>query len=55
MIKCVQCKDEYKPDYNLVKIGKFWLEVYNLDNNNGWNLCKWCEFSLNERGCNIQI
>ena len=54
MIKCVQCKDEYKPDYNLVKIGKFWLEAYNIDDN-GWNLCSWCKFSLNERDCNVQI
>jgi len=51
-MKCVQCKDEYKPDYNLVKIGKFWLEVYNLDDN-GWNLCSWCEFSLNERSDDV--
>ena len=52
MIKCVQCKDGYKPDYNLVKIGKFWAEVYNL-NDNGWNLCSWCEFSLNERSDDV--
>ena len=54
MIKCVQCKDSYKADYNLVKIGKFWAEIYNL-NDNGWHLCKWCEFSLNERDYNVGI
>ena len=52
MIKCVQCKDEYKPKYNIIKMGIYWAEVYDLDPY-GWNLCKPCEFSLNERSNNV--
>ena len=51
MIKCVQCKDDYKVESNIIKMGIYWAEVYNTDPN-GWNLCRWCEFSLNERSNN---
>ena len=52
-MKCVQCKDEDLKS-NIINIGDYKVEVYNIDNN-GWSLCSWCEFSLNERGNNVQI
>ena len=50
MIKCVLCKDE--PKYNIINIGLYKVKVYDLDHEYGWNLCKPCEFSLNERSYN---
>ena len=51
-MKCVQCKDDYKVKSNLVKIGRFWAEVYNLDDEFGYNMCKWCYNTLDERDYN---
>ena len=50
MIKCVQCKEDVKS--NIINIGDCKVEVYNLDDN-GWNLCSWCEFSLSERSDDV--
>ena len=50
---CVKCKDE-QVESNIINIGSYKVEVYNIDDN-GWNLCKWCEFGLNERGNNVRI
>ena len=50
-MKCVKCKDNYKEKANIVKIGKYFCEVYN--DNNGYDLCKWCLYSLNEVDSNI--
>ena len=55
MIKCVQCKDGYTPDYNLVKIGEFWAEIYNIDNKTNYNFCEWCLFSLNQEVINDSL
>ena len=52
MIKCVQCKEDLKS--NIINIGDYKVEVYNLDAN-GWNLCSWCEFSLNERSDDVSV
>ena len=52
-MKRVQCKDEDLKS-NIINIGDYKVEVYNIDNN-GWNLCSWCEFSLNERDYNVGI
>tara|TARA_R100000808_G_scaffold282_1_gene1659 strand:+ start:198 stop:353 length:156 start_codon:yes stop_codon:yes gene_type:complete len=51
MLKCVQCKDEDVKS-NIINIGDYKVEVYNLDDN-GWSLCSWCEFSLNERSDDV--
>ena len=53
-MKCLKCKDDYKPKSNTIKMGKYWCEVYDLDNN-GWNLCGWCEFSLNQEVINDSL
>ena len=46
MINCVHCKDAYKPKSNLIKFGKYWVEVYDLDNKTNYNLCDWCEYDF---------
>ena len=51
-MKCVQCKDDYKAKSNIIKMGKYWCEVYN---NDGYDLCEWCLFGLNERDYNVGI
>ena len=53
-MKCAQCSDDYKPKSNIIKMGKYWCEVYDLDKN-GWNFCKWCEYSLNQEVINDSL
>ena len=50
-MKCIQCNDE-DVSSNIINIGDYKVEVYNLDDN-GWNLCSWCEFSLDERSDDV--
>ena len=50
---CLSCKEDYKLKSNTIKMGKFWCEVYN--NNNGYDLCKWCLFGLSERSNNVSM
>ena len=46
MINCVHCGTKYKPESNLIKIGKHLVEVYNTDNKTNYNLCDWCEYDF---------
>ena len=46
MINCVHCCTKYKPESNLIKIGKHLVEVYNTDNKTNYNLCDWCEYDF---------
>ena len=46
MIKCVQCTDDYEPKSNIINIGSYKVEVYNLDNKTNYNLCEWCLYDL---------